>query len=91
MRSRIVLHGPPIAWYFRKLIRHRHSKALAGPPFTDVRRPPNGVTPAVNPSSSPADLRGRIGRIECLIDEIERFADPAAQDRTCCRVSIDEC
>jgi Fe-S cluster biogenesis protein NfuA len=25
------------------------------------------------------DLRGRIGRIETLIDEIERFADPAAQ------------
>jgi Fe-S cluster biogenesis protein NfuA len=27
------------------------------------------------------DFRGRIGRIETLIDEIERFADPAAQER----------
>lgn len=28
-----------------------------------------------------SDLRGRIGRIETLIEEIERFADPTAQSR----------
>jgi Fe-S cluster biogenesis protein NfuA len=31
----------------------------------------------VNPTDD--DFRGRIGRIETLIEEIERFADPAAQ------------
>ena len=33
-------------------------------------------------ATSKTDQRGRIGRIEALIEEIERFADPAAQART---------
>jgi Fe-S cluster biogenesis protein NfuA len=32
-------------------------------------------------NASDHDFRGRIGRIETLIEEIERFADPAAQAR----------
>ncbi len=35
----------------------------------------------MNPNTQ-TDQRGRIGRIEALIEEIERFADPAAQART---------
>jgi Fe-S cluster biogenesis protein NfuA len=33
-------------------------------------------------NATATDFRGRIGRIETLIEEIERFADPAAQART---------
>jgi Fe-S cluster biogenesis protein NfuA len=35
----------------------------------------------MNANVDDGDFRGRIGRIETLIEEIERFADPAAQDR----------